>query len=386
LNSKMWIDIKTKRDVRLFLWREGNNIAIESYRQTKQIKNHHPDDIYGENSILAALAINDAFRIFYKESDALYAYSYNFNKVKKSLLPSKEFAWFKRNNDACYFTWAYIRVYSNKNTSLANFGGNEMLTVHTRTSYNRFIKIQYPVSHRERIECIEDFFDRSPMDLSSKLSIMSDIRYEWDRHSPLVIGLPLKKNEKEKINWAWDYICKDKTNYITGSIKRAQEKIIKESNSDNDIPQEALNEIYNSCANSYIHQPLFLSLFRPSTTTEKYLALRCIYISMYCYDKNFISRFKKSWESSTYRKAKRKSDSAFSNKIKSEVIPDEKISEVYGSSEEETVKTEKDILREKASRVMEKVMNNIENKNTDLSDAQDNDTPEHHSGANPWFG
>lgn len=29
-------------------------------------------------------------------------------------------------------------------------------------------------------------------------------------------------------------------------------------------------------------------------------------------------------------------------------------------------------------------MKNIEN--SDLSDKQDNDTSEHHSGANPWFG
>jgi hypothetical protein len=384
----MWIDIKTKRDLRLFLWREGNNVAIESYRQTKQEKKHHPDDIYGENSNLAALAINDAFRIFYNESDVLSAYSYNFNKAKKALLPSKEFAWFKRNNDACYFAWAYIRVLSNKNISLGNFGWNEMMTVHTRTPYNRFIKIQYPVSHRERIECIEDFFDRSPMDLSSKLSIMSDIRYEWDRHSPLAIGLPLKKNEKEKINWAWDYICKDKINYITGSIKRAQEKIIKGSKDDNENSLATLNEIYCSCTNGYIHQPLFLSLFRPSTTTEKYLALRCIYISMYCYDKNFISRFKKSWESSTYRKAKRKSNCTFLKKIKIAATSGENISEFSYPSEEEIVKTENDILKEKASEIMEKIMDNIGNKDPDLSDAQDqdNDTPEHHSGAKSWFG
>lgn len=30
-------------------------------------------------------------------------------------------------------------------------------------------------------------------------------------------------------------------------------------------------------------------------------------------------------------------------------------------------------------------MNNIGNKNPHLSDEQDNDTPEHHSDADPWF-
>lgn len=386
MNGKMWIDIKTKRDIRLFLWMTGNDAAIENYRQTKEIKTYHLNHIYGEDCNLAALAINEAFQILYKHSDVLFSYVYRFKKAKEALLPIKEFSWFKRNNDACYFAWAYVRLFSNKNRTLSNIGDNEILTVRTRTPYHRYIKIQYPVSHRERIECIEDFFERSPMDLSSKLSIMSDIRYEWDRHSPLAIGLPLKKNEKEKINWAWDYICKDKINYVTGSIKRAQEKIIKESEGDNAVSQEILDEIYYSYMNGYIHQPNFFSLFRPSTTTEKYLALRCIYISLYCYDKRFIPRFKKSWESSTYRKAKRKSNSTFLKKIKSKLISGENISESSGPSEEETLKTEKVIRREKAHEVMEKVMNNIENKNSDLSDEQDNETPEHHSGANPWFG
>ena len=386
MNSKMWIDIKTKRDVRLFLWMVGNDAAIEYYRQTREVKTYNANHIYGEDCNLSALAINEAFQILYKHSDALISYAYRFKKAKEELLPVREFSWFKRSNDACYFAWVYVRILSNKNRFLSSFGGNEILTVHTRTPYNRFIKIQYPVSHRERIECIEDFFDRLPIDLSSKLSIMSDIRYEWDRYSPLAIKLPLKKNEKEKINWAWDYICKDKTNYIAGSIRRAQGKIIEESNCDVSVSQASPGEIYCSCIKGYIPQTHFLSLFRPSTTTEKYLALRCIYISMYCHDKKFISRFKKSWESSTYRKAKRKSNSHFLKKIKSELISGENISEVSGPSEEGKVKTEKDMLREKAHEVMEKVMNNIENKNPELSDAQDNDTPEHHSGADPWFG
>ncbi|MGS2866206.1 hypothetical protein [Enterobacter ludwigii] len=384
MNGKMWIDIKTKRDVRLFLWMAGNDAAIENYRQTKEIKTYNLNHIYGEDCNLAALAINEAFQILYKHSDVLFSYAYRMKKAKEALLPIKEFNWFKRSNDACYFAWAYVRIFSNKNRSLSNFADNEILATHTRTPYHRYIKIQYPVSHRERIECIEDFFDRLPMDLSSKLSIMSDIRYEWDRHSPLAIGLPLKKNEKDKINWAWDYICKDKINYITGSIKRAQEKIIKES--DKTVSQATLDEIHYSFMNGYIRQPHFLSLFRPSTTTEKYLALRCIYISIYCYDEKFISRFKKSWESSSYRKAKRKSKNTFLKKIKSGLTPCEKISEDSDPSEGETLKTEKDILREKAHEVMEKVMKNIENKNSDLSDEQDNDSSEHHSGASPWFG
>lgn len=386
MNEKMWIDIKTKRDVRLFLWMVRNDAAIENYRQTKGVKTYHPNHIYGEDCNLAALAVNEAFHIRYKDSGEFFSYVYRFKKLKEALLPIKEFSWFKRSNDACYFAWAYIRILSNKNRSLSNFGDNEILTVHTRTPYHRFIEIQYPVSHRERIGCIEDFFDRLSMDLSSKLSIMSDIRYEWDRHSPLAIGLPLKKNEKEKINWAWDYICKDKMNYITGSIKRAQKKIIEESENDKGVSQNTLDEIYSSCMNGYIHQPNFLSVFRPSTTTEKYLALRCIYISRYYYDKKFISRFKKSWESSSYRKAKRKSNSIFFKKIKSELISGENISAVSGPSDEEKVKPEKYILRENPLEVMEKVMKNIDNKNSDLSDEKDNDTPEHHSGANLWFG
>lgn len=138
--------------------------------------------------------------------------------------------------------------------------------------------------------------------------------------------------------------------------------------------------------NGYIHQPHFLSLFRPSTTTEKYLAIRCIYIFLYYYDKKFISRFKKSWESLSYRKAKRKSKSIFLKKTKSELILGENISETSGHSDEETIKTEKDIMIEKAKDVMRKVIINRKNKNSDLSDEQDNDIQEYHSGINPWFG
>lgn len=324
--------------------------------------------------------------MLYNDSDVLFAYAFNFKKAKEALLPSKMFSWFKRSNDACYFTWAYIRVLSNKNSSLINFGGNELSSVYTRTPYRRFIKIEYPVSHRERIECIEDFFDRTPMDLSSKLSIMLSIRDAWDRHSQLVDILPLKKSDKEKINWAWGYICKHKINYITGSIKRAQEKTIKESSDDKVVSQEMLDEIYYSCISGYIHQPHLLSIFRPSTTTEKYLALRCVYILMYYHDKKFISRFKKSWESFSYRKSKRKSNNSFLKTIKSEPIPGEIIPDVSGNPEEETVKTEKDILKEKAREIMDNTMKNIENKNSDLSGKKDNDTPEQYSGSNPWFG
>ncbi|WP_414667692.1 hypothetical protein [Escherichia coli] len=41
---------------------------------------------------------------------------------------------------------------------------------------------------------------------------------------------------------------------------------------------------------------------------------------------------------------------------------------------------------EKAKDVMRKVIINRKNKNSDLSDEQDNDIQEYHSGINPWFG
>ncbi|MDV7022057.1 hypothetical protein R4P48_05100 [Atlantibacter subterranea] len=308
MSDKYWIDIKTKRDLKLFLWKEDIDLIIEKYRLSKGIRKYNPNHIYGEDCNLAALAINEAFRIFYDNPDFLFACAYRLKKAKEALLPSKEFSWFKRSNDACYFAWAYIRVLSKKNRFLENFGKNESFTVYTGTPYRRFIKIEYPVDHRERIECIENFFDRSSMGLSSKLSIMFNIRDEWNRRSQLADMLPLKKSEKEKINWAWDYICKDKANVIIGSIKRAQEKIAKETNThQTDMPSEYIfNEACKAGLQGYVHNPHFISLFRPSTTTEKYLALRCIYICMYCYDNKFLSRFKKAWESSAYRKTKKK--------------------------------------------------------------------------------
>lgn len=348
MNGKMWIDIKTKRDVRLFLWMAGNDVAIENYRQTKEMKTYHLNHIYGEDCNLAALAINEAFRILYNDSDELFSYAYRFKKAKEALLPIKEFGWFKRSNDACYFAWAYIRVFSKKNSSLANVGGNDSFSIYTRTPYRRFIRIEHPVSHRERIECIEDFFDRSPMDLSSKLSIMLSIRDAWDRHSQLADILPLKKSDKGKINWAWDYISKDKINYINGSIKRAQEKLIEKSKTDEtgQVSQAVLDEIYKSSIEGYIHQPHFLSLFRPSTTTEKYLALRCIYISMYYYDKKFIPRFKKAWELTSFRKAKKKNKNKILKLTKRELDGNDTPSDSPDNTEKEIAKTDKELMRE----------------------------------------
>jgi hypothetical protein len=293
----MWIDIKTKRDVRLFLWSEGNNIAIENYRQSKGIKKFNPNHIYGEDSFLAAQAINEAFLILYKESDALLSYACNFKKSKEALLPSKEFSWFKRCNDACYFAWLFVRGLSNRNKYLVNTTLPHEHIVHARTSYYYLVKNHYPGSHRERIECIEDFFDRFPYDLSVKLSIMSHIRDEWNKHSHWINKLPLKKNDKNKINWTWEYINKDKIGILNGSIKRMQDKYVKESS----VPPDLLHDIFSAAINGYIHNPHFLSFFRPSTTTEKYLALRCIYASLYHQDMKFITRLQKAWESSNYR-------------------------------------------------------------------------------------
>ncbi|MEI9482379.1 hypothetical protein V5093_12050 [Enterobacter cancerogenus] len=373
MNVKMWIDIKTKRDARLFLWMAGNDVAIENYRQTKEIKTYHLNHIYGEDCNLAALAINEAFRILYKDSDELFSYAYRFKKAKEALLPIKEFCWFKRSNDACYFAWAYIRVFSKKNSSLANVGGNDSFSIYTRTPYRRFIRIEHPVSHRERIECIEDFFDRSPMDLSSKLSIMLSIRDTWDRHSQLADILPLKKSDKGKINWAWDYICKDKTNYINGSIKREQEKLIEKSKTDEtgQFSQTMLDEIYKSSIEGYIHQPHFLSLFRPSTTTEKYLALRCIYIFMYYYDKKFIPRFKKAWELTSFRKAKKKSKKKILKLTKRELDGNDTPSDSPDNTEKEIAKTDKELMREKAHEIMK----NIKTRNSELSSEKGSDTP-----------
>ncbi|MGK4445686.1 hypothetical protein ACSMDF_20270 [Yersinia enterocolitica] len=301
MNERTWIDIKTKRDVRLFIWMEGNNIAIENYRQSKDAKIYNQNHIYGEDSDLAALSINEAFRILYKESDELSSYAYRFKKAKEALLPSKEFSWFKRCNDACYFTWLFVRVMSNRNRHLTNTIDPQTFIVHARTAYYYLVNNHYPENHRERIECIEDFFDRFPHDLSAKLSIMSNIRNEWNRQYHLVNDLPFKKSDKKKIDWAWDYIHKDKLNILIGSVKRAQEKCVKE---DQFLPALPL-DIFSLGINNYFHHPHFLSLFRPSTTTEKYLALRCVYTCLYFQDTKFIPRLKKAWESSNYRKTKR---------------------------------------------------------------------------------
>ena len=112
----------------------------------------------------------------------------------------------------------------------------------------------------------------------------------------------------------------------------------------------------------------------PCSINETYLALVCAYHFLYCKDPHFIPRLSKAWESSSYRKSKKKSKKKPLETISSELSYGDHVSEVLSPSEGDVVKIEKDTLRENMHEVViEKVIENVENKNPDLSDGQDND-------------
>lgn len=66
MSDELWIDIKSSRDIRLFLWLNEDDVAIYNYRLKDSSKKYSADLIYGEDYRLAAEAINDAFRLFIK--------------------------------------------------------------------------------------------------------------------------------------------------------------------------------------------------------------------------------------------------------------------------------------------------------------------------------
>ncbi|MBA0207685.1 hypothetical protein [Pectobacterium brasiliense] len=297
---KAKIELKTERDVRLFLWLNKNDIAVLNYEKTSRIKKYNVDQIYGVDVSLAENAINEAFSIFYDDSAQFNSYSFVLKRKKEKYLPKIEFDWFKKCHESCYFTWIFIRVFCSKNRFLFDGFVPNNPEVSVFTIYNHLDLPFYPVSHKERFQSIMDFFDRIDLHLVSKMNIMHFIKNEWHRRYHLKDNLPLSKKEKNKCEWLWSYIHKDKNNIVRGSKRRELSVFIKDST----------NESMETQFTMHLHSPSFLSLFRPSGYNEIYLALNCIYIFLYYRDPHFISRVRKAWESSVFRKT---------NKIKSKI-------------------------------------------------------------------
>ena len=342
------IRIKTKRDLRLFFWcLSDKDLNLLIAKQSKIKGGFDSNLFFGSNIGLASDAINQAVRLI-KEDKSKYCLSFNFFRMLT--LPDREFSWLKKSPEAGYYAWFYIRTrfhdqYSNfstdfhvirKITSGKYPSGHDFL-------YNKLQLIQYPADNKERIQSIIDFFDRVPVDLQKKFHLMQMIRQEWDRIYPFITRFPLTPTDKKKCEWAWDYIRKDRSNMYTRQRREVDNK-----------QSEVINKP------SEFHEDIF-SVLRPSDSYEKYLAAKFYCISLFPGDELLIKRFKKAWELSSYRKSKRE------NKVSGVKEPkmEDSYSEVTALPESEVAKSEKDINREKARKIIEEMGRKHQKKDDD---------------------
>ena len=288
-NSLHSARINDRRDLRLFLWYLSTSdlaMLINGLVSTESI--YHEGDILGSNVEIASHAINQAIRLI-KDNETKRIYTLDFDVLKSVKIPSPEFSWIKKSPDACYFTWLFIK------SGIHDLNGEFQLDIKIASKirngrypnkhdflYNKLDLNTYPVDNKERLMAVEDFFDRIPMSLRAKLNLMHRIREKWDEIYHLSANFPLSPKSKKKCDWAWEYIQKDR------SRMNSRRK---------DHEGNYTGEINPSSATASD----MLSMLRPSTASEKYMAVKFSYILFFVKDSFFIQRFKKAWEVHQYR-------------------------------------------------------------------------------------
>lgn len=401
MKEKAIIELKTERDIRLFLWLNKDDAATLNFQTISLVRNYNANQMYGGDINVTTHAINEAFFELYNP-DILNSYMFRMKRKKECFLPSREFSWFKKCQESCYFTWTFVRCFSKRNRALLNPIIPNEPVINTNTPYNYFDLPLYPVSHQERVQSIVDFFDRIDIPLINKINLMSFIRNEWYARSYFRNNLPLTEKDKKKCDWAWDYINKDKRKVVEGTKKRIDKRVAEEAEKNEVNSNESLNNInakedalelsnFRPTALSQIvasvvispmqfgvqvttplsqigasvaisplplrdapmYSPSFLSLFRPVNTTEKYLTLNCIYIFLYHKDPNFLARFTKAWESLSHRKSVKKNKNKTKNILKEKIITSD-VEEVI-SSEPEKQTSEQDEKITQAQEIITKV-------------------------------
>ncbi|HHS3615514.1 TPA: hypothetical protein ACP7SJ_000418 [Escherichia coli] len=289
-NSLHYVNIKNKRDLRLFLWYlSARDIAILINTLASVKSTYSEDDIFGNNVEIASGAINQALLLI-KDKAVKGIYSASFNFFKSLQLPSSEFSWIKKSPDACYFSWLYIKtMVHDLNGELqlipeivGKIRNADYIYVGHDFLYKRLLINPYPVDNKERIVAIEDFFDRAPTTLRHKLNLMHRIRKQWNDLYYLSANFSLSPKEKKKCEWAWEYIQKDRSK-MRGKRKN---------------PDGTYSDYLNAPSAT---DSIILSALRPSGAYEKYMAVKFSYIFKFVKDDLFIQRFKKAWELHKYR-------------------------------------------------------------------------------------
>ncbi|MCB5299243.1 hypothetical protein [Yersinia intermedia] len=242
MKGKAIIELKTERDIRLFLWLNKDDAATLNFQIIPLVRTYNANQMYGGDINVAAHAINEAFFELYNP-DILNSYMFRMKRKKECFLPSREFGWFKKCQDSCYFIWTFVRCFSNRNRALLNPIIPNDPIINTNTPYNYLDLPLYPVSHQERVQSIVDFFDRIDFPLINKINLMSFIRSEWHARYHLRNNLPLTEKDKKKCDWAWDYVNKDKRKVADGAKKRIDKRVAEEAKKNEVNSNESVNNI-----------------------------------------------------------------------------------------------------------------------------------------------
>ncbi|AVX36250.1 hypothetical protein [Yersinia massiliensis] len=363
--NKSDVKLKNERELRFYRWLYQNESALLNYQLKPVVNALNISYLYSLDIKRASRVINSAVRSFYHPDIANTFGRASRGHITENFIPSRDFAWFKKCQDACYYVWIAIRTLNIKTLPVAfsslevNDYGSPFVPV--ILTYDYLDLIQYPASHTERLLTITDFFDRCDSSLKGKMDLLNAIRAEWYRLYNYKDVFPLTKKEKEKCEWAWKYLQKDRANIKAGAKKRKEnkesERKEQENNSqgalhnssgemdaqdnkqtlhivtltqvtqrmsqqhpistltefaqhdpssarDNDYAtHSSLKDISEDSAN--INTITLMQYLKPSSNAEKRLIIRCLYTCWYHKDTVFLKRFNKAWEGVHFRKKSR---------------------------------------------------------------------------------
>lgn len=363
--NKSDVKIKNERELRFYRWLYKNESALLNYQLKPVVNALNISYLYSLDIKRASRVINSAVRSFYHPDIANTFGRASRGHITENFIPSRDFAWFKKCQDACYYVWLVIRTINIKmlpvgftSFDVSHYGSPYIPTILT---YDYLDLIEYPASHTERLLTITDFFDRCDFSLKGKMELLNAIRAEWYRLYNYKDVFPLTKKEKEKCEWTWKYLHKDRANIKAGAKKRKQNKESERKKQENNsqgalhnssvemdaqynkqpphivtlaqvaqhmppqYPVSTLTELaqhdssafrYNDYAtHSYlkdisessvnINTITLMQYLKPSCNSEKRLAIRCLYTCWYHKDTGFFKRFNKAWEGVNSRKKSR---------------------------------------------------------------------------------
>ena len=202
-----------------------NRQDAESCRQaTNQLINHHFPDKEKQNRLLAEM--NTA--------------------CDENILPADSFDWLERDERAAFWLWGYL-------CTVGDFTLGIPSSSDARYDQNwyQYLKLnKSPVSHRERMQLIFNFFDwiiiPAPPVNRLKKQVMDKLKDQWKNIYNKPVPLKWLPDEEEAVLWAWN------------SLKSLQEE--------KNTPTAGLS--------FHLSAPGMSTWFTPLSHSERHLALR----------------------------------------------------------------------------------------------------------------